>query len=283
MAVWPWWVQCKWEQWQILHRDLDLRPHLPATEPCTPDSLYRFLDRFGDVYVKPRHGAQGRGVTRVWWDGEAYHLHCANRHPIGGIAREELPDLLRQAVGPLRSCVVQQAIPLPRLGGRPFDIRVMVQRGEGGRWQCSGLLAKVAGPHSAVTNVALSRGRVVPVEEALAVAFGLDPVQVEDRKAALARLSLRAVAQLEAAGIESFEAGIDAALDPALHPWILEVNEAQPSYDLFRQLPSPELWQRILDTHAAYRRWRWEQWVRTLLGWPGPANPGAGAGTPRDG
>ncbi|WP_338130664.1 YheC/YheD family protein [Cohnella ginsengisoli] len=62
--------------------------------------------------------------------------------------------------------VVQKAIPLAKAGGRSFDIRVMMMRHRS-RWTYIGMLAKVAGAGSVITNVRRGNGYVLSVPEAL--------------------------------------------------------------------------------------------------------------------
>src|SRR5690606_6475257 len=66
------------------------------------------------------------------------------------------------------SMILQRYIHLAKTRGRPFDLRVMVQKKPGrSRWKVTGMLAKVAGRRYIVTNIRRSGGKVVSAKTAL--------------------------------------------------------------------------------------------------------------------
>jgi hypothetical protein len=71
--------------------------------------------------------------------------------------------------------VIQQGINLLPLGGKPVDIRTIVQKNRRGVWAVTGMFAKVAATGKKVTNVKAG-GRVISVGSYLA-GSGLTPIQ----------------------------------------------------------------------------------------------------------
>lgn len=150
--------------------------------------------------------------------------------------------------------IVQRGIELARVNGRPIDIRVMMQRDKpGGKWLYSGMLAKIAGPGSVVTNTALSRGTVMDVEPALVKALGWS----KPRAARLVR-QLETLGYTWARHFDTYqyyrELGFDVAIDTNGRIWLLEQNTA----------PSHALFKRNQNNLAPYRRiqFRWGAFER---------------------
>src|SRR5690606_14962085 len=85
------------------------------------------------------------------------------------LGARSLRRYLRRTVSPGRY-LLQEDLALARYGERPFDWRVPVQRNGRGAWTVPGMVAKVAGMHPFLTNLAKG-GRALPGEAAIAAAF----------------------------------------------------------------------------------------------------------------
>src|SRR5690606_8511114 len=72
--------------------------------------------------------------------------------------------------------IVQQAIPLLTYNGRPFDVRVLVQKDIRGTWKVSGIGIRVAGVGGITTHVPQG-GKIVSVKQALYPHFGKNGTQ----------------------------------------------------------------------------------------------------------
>lgn len=222
----------KWLLYQFFRRNAEIARYLPETRKYTHDVLKTMLQRYRMVYVKPVAGSQGKGIMKVWYDGDK---GVFVQHTIRARRRfSDVASALRHIDG-LRGgkmYIVQRGIHLAQIDGRPIDIRVMMQREKpGGAWRYSGMLAKVAGGGSVVTNTALSGGRVMDVDKALMTALNWNRVR-----------ALRTVKRLEQLGhvwarhFDSYqryrELGFDVAIDCGGRIWLLEQNTA-PSHALF--------------------------------------------------
>jgi hypothetical protein len=232
----------KWLLHQLFASEPGLVRFLPETRRYSPAVLRDMLERRKSVYLKPVAGARGRLVTRVWKEGGIYRLQTENRFPA---KYEDLPALLAkmETLVARRVWIVQQDVGLKRIGGRPFDVRVMLQKTPGGGWECTGMCAKVAGPHSAVTNYARSRGTVMTVPEALSAA-GPCPTMFRERVGSeLRELGLRVARRLDT--YQAYvEVGVDAGIDEDWRVWLLEANTG-PSHALFRHLKDQTAYRRI--------------------------------------
>ncbi|TGU61340.1 YheC/YheD family protein, partial [Mesorhizobium sp. M00.F.Ca.ET.186.01.1.1] len=93
-----------------------------------------------------------------------------------------------------KNYVIQKGLDLAELDGRPYDIRVMMMRNGLGKWQYAGMLAKVAGSNSVITNVARGGGYAVTVPYALTKSKAVEPEQVKAIVAKLIQVSHRVCA-----------------------------------------------------------------------------------------
>lgn len=148
-----------------------------------------------------------------------------------------------------RGYIVQRGISLAKVRGRAFDVRVMVQKTRpGGVWQYSGMVAKIAGPGSVVTNVALSRGRVVQFSEAMRESLQLNVENTNKLEKDLIRLSLLAAEHFDK--YQPYrEIGFDWAVDTQGRIWLLEENTG-PSHGLFHKLKTDLSQYKLIQ-----RRW----------------------------
>src|SRR5690606_26948898 len=136
---------------EILRADEDLRRHLPATSVCLGISQFLpFLREHRRVYLKMADGSLGRGTVRVELAEDGSYRWRATRpggHMVHRVLRR--PANLKSSLDRLRRrgrrYLMQQAVPLLKAGERPFDVRALVQKDASGRWQVTGMAARIAG------------------------------------------------------------------------------------------------------------------------------------------
>nr|WP_245552991.1 YheC/YheD family protein [Brevibacillus massiliensis] len=151
-----------------------------------------------------------------------------------------------------RPCLIQRRIHLAEVNGRPFDVRVMVQRPAGSAWKVTGKLAKVAGPGFIITNTARSRGRVLPLHTALNHSSVKSPNPAQLAKK-IDRISLRSAAQLQSGYRWLSMVGMDVGVDKQGNVWIIEANFS-PALSLFRKLKDKSMYWTILANRRRQRR-----------------------------
>lgn len=236
----------KYAKHLLLQRSPEVRPYLPAALPLSAGGLARLealTRRSGQCFVKPDTGSRGRGIIRV--TGLA-----PGRYRVGGggvLGRHALWRRLLRAVrrGPH---IVQEGIALARYRGRVFDIRVYVQRGEGGQWTVPGMAARLAAPGQFVTNLT-RRGSAHRVTEVFGDAFPhLHPREVRERVTACSLAVGRAMGQPYPT---LADLGLDVGLDGDGHPWILEVNLRMLRLSL-RDTGEIEAWAQAYRNPVAY-------------------------------
>ncbi len=203
---------------EMLSRDPVLAAHLPATESFTPEVLERMLRRYRRVYLKPVGGSLGRGIVRVTRTGRRRYVF---RRSGGGRGTARGPERLTARLGGLlgrRPYLVQQAVPLATYGGRPFDVRVLIQKNGSGRWVITRTYARVAGAGRIVSNVCRG-GRGQGLGRVLRWTVRGRPQRT------IRRVSRRVARVLEAEmGCPLGELGVDLAVTRGGKVFVLEVN-----------------------------------------------------------
>lgn len=226
----------KYLLWQLFARNQTIRKHLPDTARYSAATLNMWLKKYTSVYIKPSAGSRGRGIYKIWRQNKQYWLQHTTHAPRKFSNLTSVHRYIQAGMGSALY-IIQQGIQLATIAGQPYDIRVMMQRSRmGGRWLYSGMIAKVAGKGSIVTNIGLSHGRVLEVSEALNQSLHCNKQAIRNYRRKLIQLS-----SLVASHFDSYqkyrELGLDLAIDTSGRIWLIEENTG-PSHQLFAKLTS---------------------------------------------
>ncbi|MDU0199781.1 MULTISPECIES: YheC/YheD family protein [Paenibacillus] len=235
----------KWTKYKLLRKSEKLRVNLPETEWLKESSFWRLLNKYEQVIIKPTGSYGGHGVIRIKKSGNSEYELQDGAKKKRFTNQDQVNAFLKKKNG--KNFIVQQRISLATVNGRPFDLRVMVQRHPHSKWQVTGKLAKVAGAGFIVTNIRMSSGKVVSVEHALKHSQ-LKSMRSADLLAQLDKVALKSAATLGPSYRWVKTMGIDMAFDKAGHVWIIEVNYA-PMLELFLKLKDKSLFRRIKSFH----------------------------------
>lgn len=215
----------KWNVYRMLSKNASLVPHLPETRPATNASLRDMMRRHDSLMLKPNRGSLGVGIIRLdaldraagqWRASIAYGRR---RIAIPFRSDGRLPGAVKRRLAHA-FYLVQQRIPLAEPEGRPFDVRVSVQRGDDGAWRVTGLVGKWAAPGSYLANVA--QGAQVFSLDALFRKCGFgDPAAIEQGIRALA---LSVAEQLGADVPYLADLGLDIGVTKDGFPMLIECN-----------------------------------------------------------
>ncbi len=149
----------KWRMHVELSRNERLRRYLPETALYGGlHDLERFLSAYRTVYVKPVGGSLGLGIIRLQ---RTAHGFVAAHQPGETLLIHRAPTVreLARIVARLTRrgpYVIQQGLPLARWNGRPFDVRILMQRTTGGAWTLTKMFSRIAAPGRFTAN--LTRG-----------------------------------------------------------------------------------------------------------------------------
>lgn len=227
---------------------------IPETKVMSRSNLQQMLGKYGMVYVKPDKGTGGFGVMRVKREKAGNHFRYG--YHLGNQTRtfpayEALFQSMSRKMGK-RTHLVQKGIEMLKVRGRPFDIRIMVQKNEKGKWEQTGMIGRLAHPQKAVTNFH-SGGTPLPVDNLLKPHLGKSGRRQMIRK--LKDLGLGITASMEKGYPYLKEAGVDVGLDQDITPWIFEVN-TRPDPFIFRRLRNKSVFYRVFRLSKLHGRFR---------------------------
>lgn len=221
----------KWRVHAIFAADPDVSHLIPSTDIYRGwRQARRWLDTYPTVWIKLRHGTQGKGITVVRRrPGGAYSVYRLvddrwRGRRVGSLAGV-LPSPRRRGRRRFRY-VIQQGLHLSRYRGRRFDLRVLVQKDGTGRWVWTKTVARIAGRGSVTSNISTG-GRARPFSRVIrrASGRGLTPRRREELGEVLKDVSLRLAVSLEKGlGYRLAEVALDLAVDVSGRVWLIEAN-----------------------------------------------------------
>lgn len=207
---------------QFFRETLELTPE---TEPLSdPGILEGMVGRFGAAYVKLDGGSHGSDVLRVHRSSGLFRvLGRARGRPVDELF-SEVGDLAAfvKLVGPSGEWVVQQAIDLPKVEDRIFDLRAIVQKDGEGQWTVPLVLVRVAPQGAVAANMSLGAEACRP--DTFLSLYGSRFPELADMEAKAVHAAIRTAWALESRFGALGEIGIDLGLDRSGRPWVLEAN-----------------------------------------------------------
>lgn len=216
----------KWKVYRTLYASDLLRPLLPETVPLTnADALSKWLAAQGAAFLKPDGGSQGRGCLRIepLSDG-GYVLKgrdLRNRRLRLHADSRDRAAVLAVRLTRFRKYVVQPALRLFTADGRPFDLRVLVQRNGSGSWRITGTAVRLGIPEGVTSNLH-GGGSACEARSFLERELG---ESTASRALSLIHSAALAVPERIERTFGPFcEFGIDFGVEPSGAVWLLEVN-----------------------------------------------------------
>lgn len=235
-SMWSRGLPGKRRVYDLLRREVALVPYLPQTLTYIgSESLNKALELFdGELFMKPSGGSHGKHTLYVNCKGTDEAI-LQGRDRSNTIFRKTIParDLsswVSKFTG-RRHFIIQPYLKLTSRKGRPFDIRVLVQKNARGRWTITGMAVR-QGPAEGMTSNLHGGGTAVSVPPFLESEFG-NPV-AGNITACINQLSKRIPPLLEGGFGRLGELGIDFGIDCSGKVWLLEVN-SKPGRRAFKQ------------------------------------------------
>lgn len=146
-------VRSKMKKGLAIKKDPFLKQHVPDTDWLSASSFRRMISSYASVFIKPDIGRQGNGIFRVRKMDSSFAEISSGKGTVV-CPLDQAYVHLRRKLNPHKNYLVQQGIDLATYHGRPFDVRVVMQKPLG-RWRATLMCARVAPGHSSVvTNVA---------------------------------------------------------------------------------------------------------------------------------
>ncbi|MBN2982405.1 YheC/YheD family protein [Cohnella algarum] len=242
-------IKSKWTKTKWLLRSESLRKYVPHTQLFSRSALSGMLAQYSTVYFKPTGGTGGFNIVRITKKENGYQIqHNAkkNRFP----TFDALYEHLKKRTGG-SSYLLQKGIKLAVTEGRPFDIRVMVQKTNGGDWKSTALFTKIGRKGKVATNY--NQGGKIGFFQPTLSGAGYGQASIEHKENELKRLG-ESVGRLFDGHLTGFrELGLDVALDREGRAWILEVN-TRPQFYPLKDMKDKRLYRKIISYAKQYGR-----------------------------
>ncbi|MCJ8013507.1 YheC/YheD family protein [Paenibacillus sp. KQZ6P-2] len=242
-------IRSKWTKnnWLIKHQDL--RKHVPSTMLFNKMNLTSMLSDYSIVYFKPTDGSGGFNIVRISKKSQGYETQYKTVTSFHKTMNDLYNYLHR--FSNKRSFLLQKGITLARTNGKPFDIRVMVQKTNNGEWVSTAVCTKIGDSRKVATNY--NQGGKIDYFHQTMSGAGYNSASIQKIEEKLKQLGVSVGNHFDHY-IKGFrELGLDVALDSKGELWILEVNTRPQIYPL-KNLQDKELYQRIIYYAKQYGR-----------------------------
>lgn len=220
----------KWTLYLHMGRSEKLSRLLPDTVEWKGGTrLDEMVEKHSTLFLKPVNGKAGDGMIRISRLEKGYEIiHQTLR---GKQKFHSSDDKLRSKLKALtgdRSYILQQGINLARHRGRPFDLRLLLQKEGTGRWDVTGIGVRVAGGEAISTHVPMG-GSIAPIGEVLQGLFGNHASTVKEHLRSTVLEIARHIEKEE--GKNLGEMSMDLGLESNGRIWFFEANAKPMKFD----------------------------------------------------
>ncbi len=114
-----------------------------------------FLDQHNEAVIKPKNGRKGNGIFFVKKVKDGYRVYdyrAPGQSAKFFFTKSEFMSYLSRVRADRGRYMAQRWIKFMKKDGRPFDMRVFVQKEDQKNWKCTGIMTRVAGKGKKITN-----------------------------------------------------------------------------------------------------------------------------------
>lgn len=238
----------KYSIYKLIYQNPILREYLPLSMRFSQEQLQSAMNKYSSLYIKPTNSSVGEGIMKLKrHNGGKWLLYWKKGSP-KLLSNKKVVANINRYVGK-KKYMIQEAIPVATYNGRPYDLRVTIQRGSSGNWQLIGMIGRVAAIGRHVTNVAKG-GKVKKVEELL-TASGFNPEEV---KADIRRASLSIMIYLSGKLPHLADVGLDLGIDYQGKIKLIEINGRDQRYS-FKKGKMNTTFYRTYETPLKYAKY----------------------------
>lgn len=228
----------KWEVYGLLSKEPKLIPYLPKTKLFQGlQSLRMMIRAYPILFIKPIHGAMGRGIYRLSRSWMGYdlqysalegqkHKHFSNLTSVYTFIRKKLSK---------QTAIVQEGIPIIHLQERAVDFRILMQKNRAGNWAVTSSVARIGPSNRFVSNIARG-GEINRISTTLKKCGVAEPEKIIKKLAAIAKLSCETIDRYHQGHFG--ELGVDLAVTRSGKVYILELNSKPSKADNTLTIPS---------------------------------------------
>ena len=234
-----------------------MKSHIPRTQMLKNHAtLQSMLQQFDHLFLKPIHGKAGAGVmkiSRIQAQQWVVKRQIGNRILTKQFNQSEaLWRYLKQKMR-RRAYIIQQWIRCLKVNGAPFDLRVLLQKNERGKWSVTGIGARVAGSANRLTTHVPRGGYIASPLVLLKKSIGEIKAHQVLKETGL--FAIKAAQQIEQQSAQLLgEMSMDIGIDEQQKAWFFEANARPMKFD------EPKIRKRSLRKWVRYCRYLAKHW-----------------------
>ncbi|WP_342432066.1 YheC/YheD family protein [Neobacillus sp. FSL H8-0543] len=247
----------KWEMWEWLSDNEQIRKYLPETVLCENiENVQRLIDAHKETFIKPMAGMQGAGIFQLSKVGQEFNLcyRVKGKNIITVFDTWEAVEYYLRSEISLKNYIVQQRIPLLTKENRVMDVRVIVGKNHNGDWIVPGMITKFGDKDSIVSNIS-SGGSAQKVWKSLCETFQDDYKKAFKKYMEIEGLALTCCKVLEGRGLHLGYIGIDIGMDENHNLWLIEINNRSPDMTIALDADDFQLYYKIKSAPLHYAKW----------------------------
>ncbi|QQE73555.1 YheC/YheD family protein [Brevibacillus composti] len=208
----------------------EVTPYLPETAKLDSLSRFRqFCHQHRYVYLKPVLGKAGEGIMRVEQKKNGWVVHRLKEQKAITRRFVTLEGVWKHVKGHAgrKRYIMQQGIDRAKYMGKPFDVRVLVQKNGKGEWGVTGIGIRRAGSQSITTHVPRG-GSIHSLGTVLQAIFKGEAEAIE---ASIKETALTIASALNQAIAGLAEMSMDLGLTKEGRLWLFEANAKPEKFD----------------------------------------------------
>jgi hypothetical protein len=240
----------KWTLFEWLKKSKTTKRYIPTTQKFSRSLRFSpLLKKYPLLYLKPEKGKAGSGimqVRKVTPSRVPYRLVVQIKKQCHTYKFSKLSTMRAkiQQIVEDEPYIVQQGIELSTSKKRPYDLRVLLQKNDKGRWTLTGIGARVAGNSSITTHVPRG-GSIDDPMKLLVSSFGtVIGKKIYNRAKQAAFLIVRQIEKQ--CGHTLGEMSMDLGVDIGGSIWFFEANAKPMKFD------EPEIREKSLKQTIHY-------------------------------
>ncbi len=187
-----------------------------------PKIVFDFIDKYGDIVLKPVGGRQGKGIAFVSPRGSYYHVtQHTTKHKFNKREFSRFVSLIVREKDAKDAILVQPYLECRTKAGHPVDFRIHIQRDGHGEWSLTKIYPRVGNKKSILSNISQG-GITTDIWYFLIMEYGDRAQEIHDTLCTLALEITEHVNSFYPYPLD--EVGVDLAIDSDEHIWLYEVN-----------------------------------------------------------
>jgi len=221
----------KFDVYNVLNKS-NLKGYLPHSYLFNEVNVSALLNKYKTVYIKPVYGNQGKNVHRLELR-ENGDIHISlNSFAPKLICRknEDIQQKLDRLLGE-NDFIVQKGIQSSQIENRNYDVRVLVQKDIGGKWNVTAMVCRVADERYFNTGVYES---IYDAREVFNKIYKSKKTKKNTIKL-ITKISIKAAQVLETHMGLLGELSVDFVLDKKMKLWIIELN-GKPQKSIYKDI-----------------------------------------------